>query len=188
MPAKKKPAPTPREGFLNREAFLRSQGPPVVEIVLPMMGLTALMRRVDLFAMAKSGIWPTPITNMLLKSIRKGGVDDEMLDETNLTDTLDTAAAITKMAIVVPPPEYLEGKIELADIDADSLKPFFVDSDPDEDQVILDWVTPDEDASDEVDTEAEMAHGRLHWRDVAQVLTFAYMYGPGGLGKIFRES
>lgn len=183
--AKPKPAakPSRRDMVLGRDTFLRSQGPKVVEVTLPMLGLTALMRRVDMLALAQSGEFPQPITGRLLTAIRQGGVTTESLDDDNIVDTMKTAEAVARACIIVPPDEYLDGTIGVDEIDPTNLLPLFVEPgvEPLPGQVALDYVSPDEDPSGD-NPEA----GRLHWRDLAQILSYAYLYGGGGLGRTFR--
>lgn len=176
---------------LTRGSFLQAQGPGVVEVALPMLGHTAMMRRVDVLALVRSGSVSEPIQARVTELVKNAGVTDEMVSPAAIDETIEMAAALTRSCIVVPPAAYLEGSIDAAQIShaqARELKPLFVgpDEEPDADQVVLDWITPEEDDDPEVDVDAELARGRLHYRDLTHVATCAYLYGPGGLGRVFR--
>lgn len=179
---------------LTRGVFLSSQGPGVIAVGLPMLGTTALMRRVDLLQLAKTDEWPEPLTAALSSLLRKTSATVDAVKPDDAEATIRMAGAIAKACIVVPPPEYLSGAVKVhpsgaVDIDAASarrLKPLFVDEDPDEDQVILDVVSPDEADAEHFDWDGAVAHGRMHYRDLMEIATIAYFYGPGGLGRLFR--
>lgn len=200
----------PHRTVLTRDVFLKSQGPKVVEIDLPNMGTTALMRRVDLLELARRGGEHWPLRSAVLKMIQRGGVDGDMTEGEALAETLDIAAAVALATIVVPPAEYLAAcsgengseadaraarEAALLAIRPSSLKPFFVavGEEPDDDQVVLRWFVPDESGEPaDSDTQALMEGqddsdaGWVHWADLIVILRMAHQFGPGALGRRFR--
>lgn len=209
MAALKEAFAQPRRAVLTRDTFLRSQGPSVVEIDLPNMGCTALMRRLDLLELARRGGEHWPLRSAVLKMIQKGGLDDEATTGEALAETLDVAAAVALTAIVAPPAAYLEAaaaeyqteaeakearEASLQGLRAGSLKPFFVaeGEEPGEGQVVLRWFVPTEDDEPAEGSEAEPAEdagdaGHIHWADLIVILRMAHQFGPGALGRRFRR-
>lgn len=196
----------PARTVLTRDVFLLSQGPKVVEISLPNMGCTALMRRIDLLELARRGGEHWPLRSSVLKMIQKGGLPDDLTTGEALAETLDVAAAVALATIVVPPTEYLDavGKDHASDADAQAareaallkvrssdLRPFFVaeGEEPEEDQAVLRWFVPNE-AGEPEDAEVaalvEGGEGYIHWADLIVILKMAHRFGPGALGRRFR--
>lgn len=188
-----------RKGTLSRDVFLRSQGPKVVEIHLPVWDCPVLMKRVDLLQLARTGRYSEPITAAVIGIIQHGGLSltdragnvlYNALDAEHIMGTLDASAAVAMACIVVPPAEYLSGEIAAGDIDPRTCKPLFVapGEDPDDDQVVLDWITPAEQEAEGYDEAAELAHGRMHPKDLAHIFAEAHRLGPGALGATFRKA
>lgn len=96
-----------RRTVLTRDTFLKSQGPPAIPLVLPNLDLVVLMRRVDLFELARQGGEHWPLRSAVLGMIRDGGLTDPMLAGDRLAETLDIAAAVARATIVVPPAEFI---------------------------------------------------------------------------------
>ncbi|MCB9177232.1 MAG: hypothetical protein H6648_08735 [Caldilineae bacterium] len=168
--------------MLRKGEFLRSQGAPVVLTQLPFNGLTVMIRRVDLVVLASSGSWPEPISSRVAQMVRlTPGAEEHYATAELERQSLAACAAVAKACVVVPPEAFMAGEIDEAQIDLRTLKPFFVDEDPDEDQVILrvleGELLPAGEAADA---------GALHHRDLVHIMTTAYLLGPGGLGKFFR--
>lgn len=210
MAALKEAFAKPKRTVLTRDIFLRSQGPKVVEIDLPNMGCTALMRRIDLLELARRGGEHWPLRSAVLKMIQKGGMDSELTEGEALAETLDIAAAVALATIVLPPAEYLaaiEGEYPteadaraareaaLLHVRASELRPFFVadGEEPSDDQVVLRWFVPDEsgepagaDAAALLDGEDVDGAGYIHWADLIVILRMAHQFGPGALGRRFR--
>lgn len=93
---------------LTRDVFLRSQGPPVVEVYLANLDVTVLMRRLDLLDLARRGAEYYPFRSAIYGMIREGGLSAAQLALDGLPDTLDLAARVALSAIVASPPEYVE--------------------------------------------------------------------------------
>ena len=110
-----------RRTVLTRDAFLRSQGPPVVEVSLGALGVTVLMRRVDLLDLARRGADYYPFRSAVYGMIRMKGLYKEQLEVDGLADTLDLAARIALDTIVVPPDGYLEAA-DLDDAEHEALR------------------------------------------------------------------
>ncbi len=198
----------PNRTVLTRDVFLKSQGPKVVEIDLPNMGCTALMRRIDLLELARRGGEHWPLRGAVLKMIQKGGLDSEHTEGEALAETLDIAAAVALATIVVAPAEYLASssgehpteadaraarEAALLHVRACELRPFFVaeGEEPSEDQAILRWFVPDESgepagADAAVLLEGDDDGGYIHWADLIVILRMAHQFGPGALGRRFR--
>ena len=145
-----------QQTMLTRGNFLRSQGNRVVPIELPMIGLTALMKRVDLLSLVRSGSWPEPISARVADMLRDGPydkgekrevvtvnqagevvstkkVEDHGLFEADeLPRTMEASIAIAKACIVVPPKEFQDGRVDVEQLQPRDCKPFFADEDPDE--------------------------------------------------------
>lgn len=209
-----------RSRTMSRDTFLRSQGPKVIELQLPVWDIPVLMRRVDLLQLARAGRHPQPITSAIVSVIQHGGllalaggrVVHNALDADHLMATLDASAAIAMASLIAPPPEYLSGEAEETiyvigkgkdeqgnevdltvkgiDIDPRECLPLFVPQgeEPGEGQVVLDWITPAEQGADGYDEAAELAHGRMHPKDLAFIFGEAYRLGPGSLGAEFRKA
>lgn len=185
-----------RANVLSRDVFLRNQGPRVIELPpLPVWGVPLLMKRVDVLQLTRTGHFPEPITATVVEIVRKGGltvrdakqeVVYNAFDADHLLATLDASAAVAMACIIAPPPEYLAGEIDAADIDPRMCKPLFVPvgTEPDDDQVVLEWAMPDEDG--EIDELLDGASGRMSARDLGYIFEAAYKYGPGALGAEFR--
>jgi hypothetical protein len=200
----------PRRTVLTRDVFLRSQGPKVVEIDLPNMGATVLMRRIDLLELARRGGEHWPLRSAVLKMIQAGGLTNDLTEGEALADTLDIAAAVALACIVVPPAAYLEAaagdhlaeadalaarEAALLGVKASELRPFFVaeGEEPDEDQVVLRWADPDaegdgssEEGPDLLRDDEPGDAGYVHWADLIVILRMAHQFGPGALGRRFR--
>ncbi len=97
-----------RRAILTRDVFLRSQGPGVVEVDLPNLGATVLMRRVSLLDLARRGADYYPFRSAVLGMIQEGRLTDAQTEGDGLEATLDLAARVALDTIVVPPPEYIE--------------------------------------------------------------------------------
>lgn len=97
-----------RRAILTRDVFLRSQGPGVVEVDLPNLGATVLMRRVSLLDLARRGADYYPFRSAVLSMIQEGRLTDAQTEGDGLEATLDLAARVALDTIVVPPPEYIE--------------------------------------------------------------------------------
>lgn len=170
---------------LTRDGFLRSQGPKIIPVDLKEMGATVLMRRIDLLSMAQTGQTFQPIKATLLMMIQDGGVTKDMLDDGSaLVDTLRTAAAVAKVACVIPPDDYLSGEVDEYTVRTSDLRPLFVDRDPDEDQVVLANYASDGDGNIVADGDGES--GYIHPNDLIAILASAYQFGPGAFGARFR--
>lgn len=198
---------------LTRDTFLRSQGPAVIEVELPNIGSRALMRRIDLLELAKRGGEHWPFRLQVLSMIQTGKISNEMMVAEGLAKSLELAEAVALACIVVPPPEYIAAADEeheteeqereareavLASLKPSDLRPLFVaqGEEPDEDQVVLRWFSPDdEDAAGPENADlsavgfplesAEEA-GYMHWADLIAILRAAHRNGPGALGRRFR--
>lgn len=165
---------------------MRSQGPKVIPVELKELGATVLVRRIDMLAMAQSGANFEPVKSTLLRIIHDGGIGTDMLDSgSGLVDTLKTATAVAKVSCVVPPEDFMSGAVDEYGIDARSLKPLFVDSDPDDDQVVLANYTVDKETG-KVEAQGGTDFGYLHPNDLIRILASAYEFGPGALGGRFR--
>jgi len=200
----------PKRTILTRDVFLKSQGPRVVEIDLPNMGATVLMRRIDLLELARRGGDHWPLRSAVLKMIQTGGLTNDLTEGEALAETLDIAAAVALACIVVPPAAYLEAAADdhlaeadaraareaaLLNVKASELRPFFVAAgeEPDEDQVVLRWAAPDaevdgssEEAPDRLRDDGPGDAGYIHWADLIVILRMAHLFGPGALGRRFR--
>ncbi len=97
-----------RRAILTRDVFLRSQGPGVVEVDLPNLGATVLMRRVSLLDLARRGADYYPFRSAVLGMVQEGRLTDAQTEGDGLEATLDLAARVALDTIVVPPPEYIE--------------------------------------------------------------------------------
>lgn len=97
-----------RRTVLTRDVFLKSKGPPVVEVELPNLGATVLMRRVDLLGLARRGADYAPFRSQVYSIIREGGLKDPHMEGDGLADTLDLAERVALDTIVVPPADYIE--------------------------------------------------------------------------------
>lgn len=97
-----------RRTVLTRDVFLKSKGPPVVEVDLPNLGATVLMRRVDLLGLARRGADYSPFRSQVYSIIRDGGLKDPHMEGEGLADTLDLAERVALDTIVVAPEAYVE--------------------------------------------------------------------------------
>lgn len=97
-----------RRTILTRDVFLRSQGPKVIEVELPMMAVTVLMRRVNLLDLARRGVDYYPFRNAIYSMVRENKITDAQMAVDGFADTMDLAIRIALDTIVVPPPEYIE--------------------------------------------------------------------------------
>lgn len=172
------------KAFLNRDGFLRRQGPRVIPVELAELGATVLMRRIDLLALAQAGETFEPVKSTLLRLLHDGKVVPTS-GILGLADTLKTAAAVARVACVVPPQEMLDGDVDEFTVDPNSLKPLFVDKDPDADQVVLANYGVDAD-SGQIVADGGDESGWLHPNDLIRILASAYQFGPGALGDRFR--
>lgn len=109
-------------------------GPLVTECVLPSAGVTLLVRRLDLSAMAAAGVWPGPITQAVRRLIIDGALGQY---RDNDRQFLTTAVAIARAAAIVPPGGLADGSLAVEDIRPEQCRPLFVESDPADDQFVL---------------------------------------------------
>lgn len=109
-----------RRAILTRDVFLKSQGPGVVEVDLPNMGVTVLMRRLSLLDMARRGTDYYPFRQSILSMIQEGRLTDAQTSGDELEATLNLAARVALDTIVIPPPEYIEAA-SLDDADHEDL-------------------------------------------------------------------
>lgn len=182
-----------RRVYATKDNFLRSQGPLVIDLdILDGIQLKFLMRRVDLLALCRSSEslgWPAPITAVVRRLVANGGIpkEDDLVPERE-DDLVGACAAIAKACIICVPEAFANAEIELEDITPAMCKPFFVDEDPDEDQVVLQVLSAEEAAGMSLE-EIMMATsaGHLQPTDLMRIAALAYKYGPGGIGGYFRE-
>ena len=190
-----------QKAMLTKGAFLRGQGPPVVLTKLPFQKKEVMLRRVDLVMLANSGRWPEPISAQVARIADNGGTHTEkkkpvMKDgalimpaeepkkdfHEDLAASIEACAAVTMASVVVPPEPWLNGEIDEHEIDPKDLKPYFVEKDPDEDQVVL-RIMPEGGSVGGLETDA----GMLHPKDLTWIMSTAYLAGPGGLADMFRK-
>lgn len=175
--------------YMRKETFLDSQGGAVIEFPLmdpnqiDTIDLFLLLQRVDLVKLVRSDNWPQPLTAAVRRLMMNGGrPTEDMLAEDKIEETMAVCVAITKASVIVPPPAFLSGEIEVSDITEDMCKPLFVDENPDEDQVVL--LGPGGDLSDR---SGSLAAGYLHPSDLMRITARAYAAGPGAAGGSFRR-
>lgn len=93
---------------LTADVFLRSQGERVVDVTLPNLGAVILMRRIDLYDMARRGAHYYPFRSAIYGMISDGGLSDKQTSADGVADTLDLAARVALDTIMIPPPEFVE--------------------------------------------------------------------------------
>lgn len=163
--------------YATVQRIREAQGPRVLEAQLPISGDYYLLRRVDLIAYIRRGVWPQPVTASV-RSLMIDGAQEWTGDGANIEKNQEAAVAIARAAVVVPPPELVEGKVTVEELDAETLKPMFVDEDPDEDQAIL--LGPNDD-----DCEGGV---RLHPTDLNWIAVRVMMDLPGAVARFRGES
>lgn len=97
-----------RVSALTADIFLRSQGPKVVDVTLANMGAVVLMRRLDLYDLARRGASYFPFRAAIFGMISEGGVTDKQASAAEIDGTLDLAARVALDSIMIPPPSFVE--------------------------------------------------------------------------------
>lgn len=167
-----------KRGYATAQSIRAIQGPVVREGQAPISGETFLMRRIDLARLIGTGVWPEPITTAVRKLMVDGG-GQWISDAEKIERNLKASAAIARAIVIVPPQPLIDGDITVDQITADQCKPLFVESDPDEDQLIL--VAPGD-----PEPPADDKVVRLHPWDLSWIATNALAWVPGAMSS-FRQ-
>lgn len=168
-----------RQAFATAASLRAVQGPQVVAQTLPMSGETVLIRRVDLVRVLSTGVWPEPITARARQMIADMG-GNWAADPEQIEKNMASAAAMVRAAVVVPPKELLDGKLEVEDLTAAMCKPLFVEETPDDDQLFL--VAPGDPEPEDMDKCVRFQPLDLAWL-AHRIMAMA----PGGLATFRRE-
>lgn len=123
--------------WASRRSLADSQGPLVIEAILPEAELALLVRRPNLLAMLNAGIFVEPITSMVRQMMLFG--PSQVETDHGREKFEDTGLALMRATVIVPPPELLAGEVDVAGITREMCKPLFVapGETPDADQMIL---------------------------------------------------
>lgn len=122
--------------YATAESAAASMPPPVGEVFLPIAGQAYLFRRLDLSDFLLAGALPEPCTQVVRRML-VSGIGPVQNDGETQKDYLDTAAALARAAILIPPDAFLDGEIEAEAVDPGACRPMFVEADPGEGQAVL---------------------------------------------------
>lgn len=195
--------------FLTRASSRDTKGGLLIPVRLAQSGRMVLIRRLSMMERMRHGAWPKPLTSMVRKIMVVGHVAaaNEALVNDDIEDFELNARRLIREAVVVPPPELLDGSVEMGEVTADMIRPYFVESDPDPDQQILvddsTWQGKleevngikaqlrDEDIAEttraKLVKELARAEGELdamhvmHWQDCLMLAGMIVQKGPGAL-------
>lgn len=122
--------------FATAASTAASMPPACLEVFLPIAGMGYVLRRLDLADYLLAGAMPQPCTQVVRRMIAEG-IGPVQTDPETQKDYLDTATALARAAIIVPPEAFLDGEIEAEAIDPTECRPMFVEADPGEGQAVL---------------------------------------------------
>lgn len=124
--------------FATAASSAASMPPACAEVFLPVTGQGYLYRRLSLSDFLLAGSAPQPCTQIVRRIIVDNfatvqGDPDPAVQK----DFLDTAAALARAAILIPPDAFLDGDVEAEAVDPTGLRPMFVEANPEEGQAVL---------------------------------------------------
>ena len=125
-----------RSLYASAASTAASMPPACLEVFLPIAGAGYVLRRLDLSDFLLAGAIPQPCTQIVRRMVTEG-IGPVQTDPETQKDYLDTAAALARAAIIIPPDAFLDGEMEASDIDPAECRPMFVEADPGEDQAVL---------------------------------------------------
>lgn len=119
-----------------RYAAVQGKHPKVMEVATP-SGTFFLCRRLAPLDLLATDLLPQPLTQVVRKMMRMGMSEAQGENDEDYERYLATCAALVKIAALVPPPAFLDGDVDLDDLDPAECLPLFVDADPLEGQYVF---------------------------------------------------